>query len=124
MTKIHIIDDDLDLLDTYCDILTSVGYDVAVDYDGGKALQTLANFKPDIVTLDQQLPRVSGPLLMTVLRRYQKQYNTKVIIISGHEQDARTREADRYLEKPVSATVLRATISDLIDEETDLVNCY
>ena len=120
MTKIHIIDDDLDLLDTYYDMLTSVGYDVAVDNDGSKALQTLTNFKPDIVTLDQELPKVPGPLLMTVLRRYQRDHNTKVIIISGHEQDARTREADRYLEKPVSANVLRATISDLINDETDI----
>jgi CheY-like chemotaxis protein len=60
MAKVLIVEDDRRLADTIAELLSSVGHDVKVTYDGPAALLATESCEPDIVFLDLNLPAVSG----------------------------------------------------------------
>ncbi len=117
MTKVHIVEDDVDLCETYTDILESAGYQVAVDHHGRKAIRTLSRFRPDVVILDQQLPDMSGAMVLYFIRTSAELRNTRVIIVSGHEFSTQARDVDLFLQKPVSVTQLRDVIAEMMNPE-------
>jgi DNA-binding response OmpR family regulator len=58
--KIMIIDDELDLAEMVAYQFKSKGFDVQTARDGVDALEKLANFKPDLIILDINMPRMGG----------------------------------------------------------------
>jgi two-component system chemotaxis response regulator CheB len=56
---------------------------VATAMDGVMALQKLVRFRPDVVTLDLEMPRMDG---IDFLRRIVAEYETPVLVVSAHTQ--------------------------------------
>jgi CheY-like chemotaxis protein len=48
---------------------------------------------PDIILLDMQLPHISGTMMLSYVRRLKRLKDTKVIILSGHHEMAKTAKA-------------------------------
>lgn len=112
-TKIHIIEDDIDLSDTYREALEFEGYEVAVDHTGSSAIDTLSRFRPDFVVLDMYLSGASGGLVLSYIRGHPRLKNSRVIVVSGMEENNQMQGMDVYLRKPVSIQQLCEVISEM-----------
>jgi two-component system chemotaxis response regulator CheB len=60
VTKVLIVDDSALFRRVLSEILSEAGFEIAVARDGVEALAKLATFQPDVVTLDVQMPNMSG----------------------------------------------------------------
>src|SRR5438445_12807188 len=61
---------------------------VATAIDGVVALQKLARFEPDVVTLDLEMPRMDG---LDLLRQIVRQSGPPVLVVSAHTQQGATQ---------------------------------
>ncbi len=106
MVKVLIVDDDVEICDTFSDILTHAGHDVHVARSGTEAFRALRRVVPDVVLLDMNLPGVSGVELLSYIRHIRRLAHARIIIVSGHPELAQSAKAvwgaDLSLTKPVS----------------------
>ena len=54
--RILVVDDNADAAEILQDVLTSLGHEVQVAYDGPRAMEIVKEFLPDVVLLDIGLP--------------------------------------------------------------------
>lgn len=81
--KILIVDDDPYIVKYLVDILTDNGYATCSASDGPEALEVLKREKPDLITLDLEMPKEWGPRFYRKMSRDPEFHNTPVIVISG-----------------------------------------
>jgi CheY-like chemotaxis protein len=81
--KIMIIDDDPNVVSYLTDLFDDNGYDTCSASGGSEALETLAKEKPDLITLDLEMPEEWGPRLYRKIVQEKESKNTPVIVISG-----------------------------------------
>lgn len=67
--KVLLIEDEIDLVDLYTEILNEAGYDVTPSYDGEDGIYKAKNTQWDLMLLDIMLPEKDG---MAVLEEMQK----------------------------------------------------
>ena len=60
MAKILIIDDEVRLRETICELLSYAGYDVLDAQDGMDGLQKVERFTPDVILCDIMMPILDG----------------------------------------------------------------
>jgi two-component system response regulator CpxR len=112
-SKILLVDDEREFVETLSERLVMRDMGSAVAYDGESALELIRADEPEVMILDLRMPGIDG---IEVLRRV-KQTNPEieVIILTGHGSEA-DREtcmglgAFAYLQKPVDIDKLSATI--------------
>ncbi len=112
LTKILVVEDELDTAEVICELLTNAGYEATAVESGKEALQYISQ-NYDLVLLDIKLPDMSG---LEVLRRARSEsYDQPMIILSGYGTGsdrvvALEDGADDYLSKPFSPEELVARI--------------
>ncbi|HET6957666.1 MAG TPA: chemotaxis protein CheB [Vicinamibacterales bacterium] len=111
--RILLVDDNVDATNMLRDMLTDLGYQVAVAYDGPQALVALETFRPDVAVIDIGLPVMDGYELAGHIR--QDGHVPRLIAMTGYGQPAdlaRSRQAgfDSHLVKPVDMAALIAVI--------------
>jgi len=104
MRTIVIVEDDVSLADIYKTRLELLGYNCSVAIDGIEALALIEKERPSLVLLDIMMPKISGDLLLGVMRLTDWGKNIKVLIISNlNESDApaglRTKNIEGYVVK-------------------------
>ncbi len=117
MTKILVVEDDADLVETYVDLLESKGFTVFSASRASEAVELAAHWCPSIVILDLSLPGGSGMGVLDFVRSQKLLKETKVIVVTGHSEmtDATAVEkADILLSKPVSNDQLLRMIVRLL----------
>jgi len=82
-------------------------------------MDEVARFRPQLITMDIQLPHVSGLRLIRRLREDEETRDTPVIAITafagkGEEERAMAAGASAYLSKPVTVEKLSRTIADML----------
>jgi CheY-like chemotaxis protein len=99
-------------------LLQQDGNDVRVALDGLEAVETAAQFHPDIVLLDIAMPKLNGYEAASKIR--QEPWGKNIILIAltgwGQQQDrSRTKEAgfDVHLTKPVNYQAIAKLLNDL-----------
>ncbi len=112
-SRILLVDDEREFVQTLSERLLMRDLGSAVAYDGESALEVVREDEPDVMILDLKMPGIDG---IEVLRRVKEtQPEIEVIILTGHGSDA-DREtcmqlgAFAYLQKPVDVEELSATI--------------
>lgn len=104
MSKILVIDDDVDMCLLLKRFLTKNGYEVALAHNGKKALEELENAEPSLVLCDFRLEDFDGKeLLIKVKERYPRM---PVIIVTGYSDikiavDVMKLGAYDYVTKPL-----------------------
>ena len=117
MTRVLIIDDDVESVATLSNLLQESGYDdTQVAYTAAGALQVAVAFDPDIIFVDIELPDMSGYDLARLLSQHSHFQRTRLIALtdSGEHpgrEHARTSGFARYLVKPVT----RAAVQEVMD---------
>jgi two-component system OmpR family response regulator len=116
MSKILVVEDDRNLLDTIKYNLLKEGYEALVALDGAEALDIARQQKPDLIILDIMLPKIDGFEVCRILR---KEMTVPIIMLT-----ARTDETDRiigldtgaddYMTKPFSIRELLARVRALL----------
>ncbi|NJB67805.1 CheY-like chemotaxis protein [Desulfobaculum xiamenense] len=118
-SKVLLVDDEREFVETLSERLTMRDVGSAVVYDGKQALDLLQEEEPEVMILDLKMPGMDG---IEVLRRVRRDHpNVAVIILTGHGSD-RDREtcmalgAFAYLQKPVDIDVLSSTVKSAYDK--------
>jgi two-component system, OmpR family, response regulator len=116
MSKILVVEDDHNLLETIKYNLVKEGYEALAAVDGAEALEIARKEKPDLIILDIMLPVIDGFEVCRILR---KEMTIPIIMLT-----ARTDETDRiigldtgaddYMTKPFSLRELLARIRALL----------
>ncbi len=117
--RILVVEDDLLNRMFYHEALGARGYDVSMVDDGAAVLAEVARFAPDLITMDIQLPNVSGLRLIRQLKRGATTRDIPILAITafaGREEEARCRTAGAaaYLAKPVTMERLVGTVGELL----------
>ena len=113
-SRVLLVDDEREFVQTLSERLEMRDVGSAVAYDGESALQMVKEDEPDVMILDLKMPGIDG---IEVLRRV-KQTNPhiEVIILTGHgsDEDCKTcmeLGAFAYLQKPVDIEALSETLA-------------
>jgi two-component system OmpR family response regulator len=116
MTKILIVEDDQNLLDTLKYSFGKEGYNTVAAVDGAEALDLARREKPDLIILDIMLPKLSGFEVCRILR---KEMTTPILMLT-----AKTEEVDKivgleigaddYMTKPFSMRELLARLGAML----------
>jgi DNA-binding response OmpR family regulator len=106
--KILIVEDDTPLAMMMASLLTRAGCDVQGAHTGEKAMRLAQESKFDLITLDIDLPDMSGFEICRELKQRHLSRHTPIVLISGRlceEDRQRGLEfgAVDYIEKPFSS---------------------
>lgn len=81
--KILVVDDEAHVVKYLTTFLQDSGYDTCSAGDGEQALEVLKKEKPDLVTLDLQMPNETGTRFYRLMMKDKVFRDTPVIVISG-----------------------------------------
>ncbi|MDA0147475.1 response regulator transcription factor [Vibrio sp. LaRot3] len=102
MSRILVVDDDVELNQLICEVLSLEGYQVSSVYCGETALQFLEKNAVDLVLLDVMLPKLSG---LQVARRICQRFATPILMLTALNDESSMLDgyqagADQYMAKP------------------------
>jgi CheY-like chemotaxis protein len=111
-----IVEDEFDISVVFSRALQAAGFETQAIRSGDTALEWLSSNKPDIVILDLNLPRVTGPEILQYIRADERLTKTPVIIATAYARLAEgiRDQADQVLFKPVSFAQLRDLSARLV----------
>lgn len=118
MSKILVVDDDIDLADLVKTKLDAEGHHVTVINTGEGAFEMAKQVKPDIAILDIMLPGVTGYQICRRLRKDPELYRCAILILTALGEEPEVlhgleQGADDYLAKPFKLERLMDKIASL-----------
>ena len=117
MTRIGLIEDNIDYRDNLAFFLRREGFDIAFECDGHDIDRTLSEHPCDLILLDLGLPDEDGLVIARRLRTQQPTLGIVMLTARGSLDDrvSGMREgADAYLVKPVDFRELMAVLKSLL----------
>jgi DNA-binding response OmpR family regulator len=117
VAKILLVEDDVELSQIICDLLTGEHHTVEPTYDGRDALSRLVHYEYDVIVLDWELPGISG---LEVLKQYRSKNGTTPVLMLTAKRDTAEKElgldsgSDDYLTKPFNVRELSARVRALL----------
>ncbi len=121
MSKILVIDDDVDMCLLLKRFLTKNGYEVTLAHNGKKAVEELENAEPNLVLCDFRLEDIDGKeLLIKIKEKYPR---TPVIIVTGYSDikiavDVMKLGAYDYVTKPLFPDEILLSIKTALQKNT------
>ncbi len=114
--KILIAEQSRNMADSLTSILSNIGYDVDVCYDGVQAFNQAAEKAYDIVIMEMSLPRINGYELINLFRKQEIKASIIGILDSStiSEQELRNNQCQFLLTKPFKIEVLISAIEKCI----------
>ena len=118
--KVLVVEDDLLNRMFYEAVFSQRDYDVYVVDDGAKVMDAVDAFRPDLVTMDINLPNVSGRRLIRKIRRDPAMRHIPILAITAYAgkkdaEEIRKAGANGYLSKPLSIDQLLGAVDSLMD---------
>ena len=112
MKTILVVEDDVNVRETFADFLMLEGFQVVTANHGREGLIKLAaQPKPDLVLLDMLMPVMSGQEMLNVMIGDAELIKTPVILVSATSDKFDTVGAAAFLKKPVDLDELLILIS-------------
>jgi len=113
--KILIVDDDPNIISYLTDIFGDNGYETCSANSGREALEVARREKPDLITLDLEMPEEWGPRFYRRLSSDPEIMNTPVIVISGLSGNKYAiQKAVACISKPFDRDELLRIVKDAI----------
>ena len=117
--RVLVVEDDLLNRMFLCAVLEGGGFVADSVSDGAHVIETAKRLRPDVITMDINLPHVSG---LELIRRLRADAELKEIPIfavtayvgKGEESRIRKAGADDFLAKPISMKALLDTVNRLL----------
>jgi DNA-binding NtrC family response regulator len=122
MADLLIVDDDEDIAGAIADLLTCEGHVVRTAHDGLEGLARLRESKADLILLDVDMPRLTGPAMAYEAFLLDAGLERIPIVLMSARQDL-PRVASRvgtpyFLAKPSSFEVLQEQMARALAERT------
>ena len=128
-----VVEDEPDYAALIAEILQEDGYSVSIAGDGIEALDRVRAERPDIITLDIQMPRKGGVQFYRELKSDPEFNEIPVVVVTGITKDDRDMETfvrtfldvehlpmpDAYVEKPVDDENLLEVIRNALRSDLD-----
>ncbi|KXI24526.1 response regulator transcription factor [Photobacterium sanguinicancri] len=116
MSRVLVIDDDVQLCELLADVLEAEGYDVECRHCGETALAYMQDYPVDLVLLDVMLPNIDG---MQVARRICQRFATPILMLTALADEASMMDglqagADHYMPKPFRVPELLARMTAIL----------
>ncbi|MCA8939751.1 MAG: response regulator [Planctomycetes bacterium] len=107
--KILIVDDEEEILDLLVEVVegSDANYIVRSEKNGYDALIAIGDFKPDIVSIDLNMPKMDGAELVRRLRSNPETKNAKILIVTGMiptsdlVRKVKRIGVDSFMQKPI-----------------------
>jgi chemosensory pili system protein ChpA (sensor histidine kinase/response regulator) len=127
--RVLVVDDSITVRRVTEKFLGSRDYTVMTAKDGMEALERMAEFQPDVVLLDIEMPRMDGFELLGHLRRDPQWARLPVIMISSrtaqkHREHAGALGATGFLGKPYQNEVLLDALQEVLATGHEADNTY
>jgi len=117
--RILIVDDEVAIADTLALIFRTQHYDVRVAYSAERAIEVIAEWRPDLAIIDVMLPEMNGIDLAIVTKSNHR--GCHVLLFSGHsntaillEEAVKKGHQFEVLAKPVHPSVMLERASELL----------
>lgn len=115
-TRVLVIDDDSDTTELLRIILEPQSFEVITANTGEEGIRLAQNLSPDVMVVDLLMPGMDG---LKVLREVRKFSSIPILILSAINkpniaEKALDNGADDFLVKPMSSSVLIASLNKLI----------
>ena len=115
-SKILVVEDDANLLETLKYNLRKEGYDVVTATDGEQAVFSARHEKPDLIILDIMLPKMNG---FEVCRTLRKEMTAHILMLTAKADETDKVVgleigADDYVTKPFSLKELMARVHAML----------
>ncbi len=114
MKKILAVDDEPEMLNLMKFTLDKAGFEVATCDSGRKAMQAIADAKPDLLILDMMLPGVDGYSLLGEIAAEPAMKDMRIIVATALESARilldKFPQAVGFLPKPFSGEKLLETV--------------
>lgn len=111
--RLLIVDDDPNVREALSRWFSMRGFQVATAVDGLDALDKCQDVEYDLITLDLEMPRLSGLDAIEPIRELQP--GATIVVLTGYAQDsdaALSRGAAKILLKPLRLTQLEEELLD------------
>lgn len=124
MTKKVLIAEDNDLnMQLFTDVVLLQGWRVIQAFDGPAALRLAAEFRPDIIVMDIQLPEISGLEVIRRLRADETLADIPILVVTafamrGDEERILLSGCDKVLTKPVTMSEFVSTLQYYMTHES------
>lgn len=112
--KILIIDDDPVVIKYLEAVFSDNGYETCSASSTMEGLEVVKQEKPDLITLDLQMPGEWGPRFYRKLRKDKDLGNTPVIVVSGIDGDHAIKDAIAFVKKPFDPEKLVGIVKNTI----------
>jgi CheY-like chemotaxis protein len=113
MTRVLLVDDDVNLREALESAMTAAGHDVTVANNGLEALTTAVTASPQVIVTDVNMPVLEGPDMVRMLRAIPHLSRVPVIPMSGVDTEAGI-PVERHLRKPFDPTALIDSVSRVV----------
>lgn len=122
MSKILVIEDDMDNLELVRLLLSNAGHEVLAASDGRKGLKTIQTEKPDLILLDLTIPEIDGWKMAGMLKEDPATRETPLVALTAHTLPGDRRRAleagcDGYISKPIDVPNFAAEVGKYLSED-------
>ena len=101
-SRVLVVDDDIDTLNSMNEILQSEGFDTVCAQDGQQAWELMQRAPgPDLVVLDLMMPKMDGWTFRMHQRRDPKLATIPVVVVSGFTANVIDESAEAIFAKPI-----------------------
>jgi len=119
MTKILVVDDEVQLIKMVQMRLETHGYEVISANDGEEGLKKAKSENPDLILLDVVMPKMDGYQVCRLLKTDALYTNIPIILFTGKAQDDFEEigdkvGADAFVTKPFDSKVLLGKVEELL----------
>jgi len=112
-SKVLLVDDEREFVQTLSERLIMRDMGSAVAYDGESALKLIKEDEPEVIIVDLKMPGVDGLGVLRKVKETRPQIEVIILTGHGHEEDRQLcmdLGAFAYLQKPLDINVLSETI--------------
>ena len=117
--SVLIVDDEPNIVRSLEFLMTKAGYEVRVARDGEQALSEIAKAPPDLVLLDEMMPKRDGLDVCQTIRGNPDWTGIRVIMLTAKGRDIEREKglamgADDYITKPFSTREVVAQVEKIL----------
>jgi CheY-like chemotaxis protein len=122
--RVLVVDDDTDTAESFRFLLDTWGYNVQIATTGPDAISIASDYRPAVVFLDIQIPRLNGYAVARALAGLT--HRPCIVVVSGYgTEEDRKRSADAganlHLLKPANLDEIKKLLENLPDNHRQLM---
>lgn len=113
MTRVLVVDDEPDVLDSTAQVLSANGFEVETAGQAAQVLPAVLRFRPALLLQDINMPDLDLDVLVRDLRADLRLRGLRVLLFSASEsieETARRVGADGFVQKPFDARRIRQVL--------------